>query len=117
MGLFQVERLSFIDGRDVQAGEKIQYAGVPGKFLTPLDDEAKAQKEAAESGRVPPAPGSVGAMLEHGHGLVVIPDDWKQMTPAQIINLARKLGAPARGTGKEQAIDHIKAELIKRQVK
>jgi hypothetical protein len=42
---------------------------------------------------------------------VAIPPDWRDQRPEQIINLARKLGAPVKGTNAERAVAFIEAQI------
>lgn len=44
---YEVLQESFIDNRIVREGEKIEYYGVPGRWLKPLNAAAKANKAAA----------------------------------------------------------------------
>jgi hypothetical protein len=123
MPRYRVEALSWIAGRSVQRGEEIEYAGIPGSKLTPLDDAAKAAKAAAGPGRAnstgrpslapQPTLAPVDANPEKP-ALVEIPADWEDLNPEQRINLARKLGAPVKGTNAKAADAHIKAEIANR---
>lgn len=47
MARYRVTQNSFINGHFVAAGEDVDYAGIPGFNLDPLDDEARAAKEKA----------------------------------------------------------------------
>lgn len=47
MARYRVTQNSFINGHLVTAGEEVDYAGIPGFNLDPLDDEARAAKERA----------------------------------------------------------------------
>jgi len=121
MARYRVEATSWIGGRTVKPGEEIEYAGIPGSKLTPLDDEAKAAKEAAGAQR---AEGTGRATSKFApinvnpekRRLVEIPDNWEELNSEQRINLARKLGAPVKGTGIKAADAFIKAEIANRAV-
>lgn len=112
MPRYRVEKLSWIGGRNVKPGEEIEFAGIPGTALTPLDDDAKAAKLAADTKRLPPKPGSMA--LVGGRHQVEIPKNWEQETGPALILLARKLGAPAKGTTAKVATTIIKDELARR---
>jgi hypothetical protein len=45
---YEVTRTSHINGRVVNAGEVVDYDGVPGRYLKPLNAEAKAAKAEAD---------------------------------------------------------------------
>lgn len=47
MAKYRVTQNSFINGHFVTVGEEVDYAGIPGFNLEPLDDEAHAAKEKA----------------------------------------------------------------------
>ncbi|GBQ07873.1 hypothetical protein [Saccharibacter floricola] len=47
MARYRVTTASFINGRTVDVGTVIEYEGIPGFNLEPLDDEAHHAKEAA----------------------------------------------------------------------
>lgn len=121
MPKYRVEALSWIGGRTVQPGEVIEYAGVPGSKLTPIDDEAVAAKAAAGAGRGQgagrPAPSLLPVNVNpEKPKLVHIPDEWEELPPERRINLARQLGAPVKGTKTKQADEFIKAEIANRAV-
>lgn len=121
MARYRVEAVSWIGGRTVQPGEEIEYAGIPGSKLTPIDDEAKAAKEAAGARRgegngrpnVKPTLAPVDINPEK-KPLVAIPSDWEGLRPEQRINLARQIGAPVKGTTAKAADTFIKAEIANR---
>jgi hypothetical protein len=118
MAQYRVTALSWIGGRTVQPGEIIEYAGTPGSKFEPVDDEAKAAKEAAERQRaVPfrdrPTYTPAKAAIEKPR-LVDIPANWRELRPEQRINLARQLGSPVKGTNTERADQVIHDELARR---
>lgn len=121
MPRYRVNTRSFFD-REYLVGEEIDYAGIPGTNLDPLDDAAREAKEAADAARnrrggmrsvdgkrplepLPPQP---------KRELAEIPENWRDLRPEQRINLARKLGAPVRGTNAEKANEVIETELARR---
>lgn len=110
MPLYRVEALSWIGGRTVRAGEEIEYSGVPGSKLTPLDDAAKQAKADATGRKNRPPAKPVGQKRT----LVEIPADWETKQGIEIVGLARKLGAPIKGTTKESAVKFIKDEVARR---
>ena len=117
MARYRVEALSWIGGRTVQPGEEIEYEGIPGSKLTPVDDEAKAAKAAAGAFRAESTGRPTYRTPEvktDKPKLVDIPADWEELNPEQRINLARRLGAPVKGTGTKAADAFIKAELANR---
>lgn len=120
MAKYRVTAISWIGGRTVQPGEVIEYAGVPGSKLIPVDDEAEAAKEDAKRSRLPLG-GRAAALLPvkvnpEKPERVEVPEGWEDLRPEARINLARRLGAPAKGTGTKQADEFIKAEIVNRAV-
>lgn len=118
-----------LGGALLPAGAEVDYAGWPGSTLEPLDDEASEIKayydEAREAGRsLPKAPAdwraaqakaAAAVAQQPADEPVAIPDDWRDQRPEQIINLARKLGAPVKGTNTERAVKFIEAQIALRQ--
>ncbi|MBA5726911.1 hypothetical protein [Bombella mellum] len=47
MARYRVIQNSFINGHFLTVGEEVDYAGIPGFNLEPLDDEARSAKEKA----------------------------------------------------------------------
>lgn len=47
MARYRVIQNSFINGHFLTVGEEVDYAGIPGFNLDPLDDEARSAKEKA----------------------------------------------------------------------
>lgn len=114
MPRYRVTEQSFIGNRLVPAGETVDYDGLPGTNLEPLDDEAKAAKSV---GRPKPAPGMAKVQLTaEQRALVEIPDDWREWGKMQRIGLARDLGAPVAGTNAEAADKFIERELANREI-
>lgn len=121
MARYRVNTRSFFD-RLYDVGETVEYDGVPGTNLDPLDDAARAAKEAADAGRqrrpglratdgkrpLEPLP------VEKKREPLEIPEGWRELPPEQRINLARRLGAPVKGTRSKQADEWIETELARR---
>lgn len=108
MGLYRAKSRLFL-GRLVEVGEEFSSDDVPGRNWEPLDDEAKA----AVADRF----GAAEAPQETkftGKPLVDIPADWKEFSKPKLLALAHKLGAPAKGTGAEQAKEWIEREIVQR---
>jgi hypothetical protein len=109
------------------AGAEVEYAGWPGSTMVPIDDEARETKEYYDETRksrreVPNTPAEWRAKVsaeaaKKAPAVVVtddpvpIPEDWREHRPEQIINLARKLGAPVKGTNTERATAFIEAQI------
>jgi hypothetical protein len=68
----------------------------------PSDWRAAQAKAAALAAPAPPAADP---------DPVAIPPDWADQRPEQIINLARRLGAPVRGTNARAAVKFIEAQI------
>lgn len=109
MARYRAKAQLFLD-RLIEVGEEFSSSIVPGRNWEPLDDDAKRAVAAQfPSGVVaPPAPGDTGRPL------LAIPDDWRELSPHKIIQIARKLGAPATGTGLEVARTWIEREIANR---
>ncbi|MDO8596416.1 MAG: hypothetical protein Q7R45_07315 [Sulfuricaulis sp.] len=129
MAKYQAEALLFVERRLIAPGESFESDDVPGRNWKPLDDAAKAAVTAhfgdKPKGPVkfvqpatipvePTAPVEEPKPPESLPVIVQIPPDWDLDRPERIINLARRLGAPVRGTGTEAAKEWIKAELKQR---
>lgn len=134
MARFKLTDTTCIGGSLCTAGAEVDYAGWPGSTLEPLDDEAREVKayydETREAGRnLPKTPAEWRAAQAKAAALVAaaappppsndpdhvaIPDDWRDHRPEQIINLARKLGAPVRGTNTERAVAFVEAQIALR---
>lgn len=126
MARYKLTDTTCIGGSLQTAGAEVDHAGWPGGTLEPLDDEAREIKayyvEAREAGRnLPKTPAEWRAKVAAEDAKkapavvnddpVPIPADWREHRPEQIINLARKLGAPVRGTNTERAITFIEAQI------
>jgi hypothetical protein len=128
MARYKLTNTTCIGGALCAAGAEVDYAGWPGSTLDPLDDEAREIKayydEAREAGRnLPKAPSDWRAAQAKAAALaapappaadpdpVAIPPDWADQRPEQIINLARRLGAPVRGTNARAAVKFIEAQI------
>lgn len=107
MARYRAKALLFTD-RLIEVGEEFESDLQPGRNWEPLDAEAKAKAE-----KLPPAAADPMALVR-ARPLLEIPEDWRNLNPQQIINLAVKLGAPHRGTTKDKAIAAIEAELFNR---
>jgi hypothetical protein len=122
MPRYRLNIRSFINGSIHERGEVIEYDGIPGSNLEPVDDGAKAAREAADADR------NRRAGLRSADGkrpleklppqekpdLVEIPETWRDLPAEQRINLARRLGAPVKGTKAKQADEMIETELARR---
>lgn len=132
MARYKLNDTTSIGGALQTAGAEVDYAGWPGSTLEPVDDEArevKAHYDAARAdGRnLPKTPADWRAAQAAAEAAaaarkppvsdepVAIPEGWREQRPEQIINLARKLGAPAKGTNTERAITFIEAQIALRQ--
>lgn len=100
----------FVDDRLIEPDEKFSSDLVPGKNWEPMDAAArKAFDERFPSGPpVEPKPAGTG------HTMLAIPDNWRDLSAPQLITLAVKLGAPRKGTGRDQAVTHIDREIAAR---
>lgn len=127
MARYRLTDTTYIGGSLQAAGAEVDYAGWPGSTLDPLDDEARDIKalygEAREAGRnLPKTPADwhakqavLAAKAAPAAPVqdepIAIPADWREHRPEQIINIARKLGAPVRGTNLKRAVDFIEAQI------
>lgn len=119
MAKYEAKYRSFIGGSVIEAGEQVEYDGIPGSNLIPLDDAAKAavKKRDDDKARAKAAPQP--ATLPHrdpDKKLVEIPADWRELSKNQRVALARRLGAPEAGTNAEAADKFIEAEIANRAV-
>lgn len=96
------------------AGAEIEFGGVPGSALDPLDEAAeKAVKERASKPKgLLPVDGR-REVPRPDPSTIEIPDGWLDLRPEQIVNLSRRLGA-ARNNTYTQAIAWIENELKRR---
>lgn len=110
---WSVTKTSFINGRLEQPGNVVEYDGVPGSNLDPIDEDAKAAKAAAAktSGKpgLAPAPHP-----DADRSLVEILDGWEHLEPKQRIAIAVKLGAARQGLTADAANTVIKDEIARR---
>ena len=111
MALYRAKKELFLD-RHIVAGEQFSSDMVPGRNWEPLDDDAKAAVE-ARFGENGPTPEPVRPELQT-KPLLAIPEDWRNLRPEQIINLARRLGAPVKGTKLKEATDWVEREIAQR---
>ena len=112
-------------------GETFEFDGWPNAFMIPLDAEAKrvcalrdelrrtGQKlplkvPAAEGGEVKATEPKAEEPKHEGPKLTPIPDNWRDLRPELIINLARQCGAPVQGTKLPEAKRWIEDELVRR---
>lgn len=95
--------------RLVEAGEEFTSDEVPGRNWEPVDADA----EAAVKERFPDGE-PVADLKIDGKPLVDIPKDWRDMSANKMIVLARKLGAPEKGTNRESAVAWIEREEVQR---
>jgi hypothetical protein len=100
----------YVGSRLIAPGDVFQSDDVPGTKWEPLDDEGKSAYERKHA-----KPEVAKAALAKAEPEAVsIPENWEDMNPEQRINLARQLGAPAKGTKAADADKVIKAEVEKR---
>lgn len=107
MGQYRAKARLFL-GRLVEVGEEFSSNDVPGRNWEPLDDEAKAAVTDRFGADAQPE------TKFSGKPLVDIPGDWKELSKPKLLALAHKLGAPAKGTGVEQATEWIEREVVQR---
>lgn len=131
MARYKLTEVTCIGASLCDAGSEVDYAGWPGSTLDPVDDEARETKEFYDEARrtrrdVPNTPADWRAKLAAEAAKrapapvvtddpVAIPEDWRDQRPEQIINLARKLGAPVKGTNTERATAFIEAQIKLRE--
>lgn len=140
MPAYKVTALSYLNDRLVQEGETVEYDGLPGSNLEPLDDEGRARKAKAYAARGTTATeaarlrgvliaggADLGDNLARDHSLakapppasitthhVAIPEGWRDMEWQNLVKLAGRLGAPETLTKKAAAIEYIEAEEARR---
>jgi hypothetical protein len=121
MPRYRLHRDHFIDGRRRRTGEEVEYGGIPGEFMEPLDDEAWEKHfsytanrhkrfvfktPADESGRAKPK-------VRLAPEKVAIPEDWRGLKGLHLINLAQRLGFKG-SPSKDEAMDFIQSVEITR---
>jgi hypothetical protein len=108
------------DARVYQPGAEIDYKGVPGSKMEPLDDKAWTAFHAHFGNRPnlkhpfavkpvaikPPAPPVHPSDVD-------IPEDWREIKGLPLLHLARKLGKTGK-FGREDAVQFIEAEVARR---
>lgn len=119
MATYRVTQRSYINGLLLEPGATVEYDGIPGSSLEPIDDAAHAAVAAKPAGRRPGMRSIDGKQPREpvklpDRKLAEIPENWRELSQTQIITLARKLGAPAKGTGTQQATKWIEDELARR---
>lgn len=102
----------YVDDRLIEPDEEFSSDLVPGRNWEPLD--AAARKAFAD--RFPSGPPVEAKPAGTGHTMMAIPDNWQDLPVPQIIALAVKLGAPRKGTGRDQAVAHIEREIAARSM-
>jgi hypothetical protein len=107
MARYRAKGMIYID-RLFTAGEEFSSDLVPGRNWEPLDDEAKAKVSALKLTPEPPS------IIPAPKPMSAIPDDWRDLSPKKQIALAHKLGAPAKGTTVQIAVDWIEREIAQR---
>lgn len=109
MARYRAKALLFVD-RLITPGEEFESDLPPGINWDPLDASARGAVEARFPQGAPAAsqPGS------RAPELTSIPDNWRDLEPKQLIQLAIKLGAPRKGTNQDVAEKHIEREIAQR---
>jgi hypothetical protein len=92
MAKYRAKADLYVGGRLIKAGEAFEADGEPGEKWESLDPKTDAK----------------GAEI-------TIPENWRDLQDSQRINLARRLGAPVKGTGTAEADATIEAELAHRE--
>lgn len=122
MPLYRLSAPTFIrpaPGRPIgmlPAGTQVEYDGIPGETLEPLDDAARAAKEARPVRRAGLQPlNGKRPDPELAPDMIEIPVDWEDMRPEKIVNLARKLRVAARNCNITQARAGIAKEQARRE--
>lgn len=93
MAQYRVTENSFINGHFVAVGETVDYAGIPGFNLEPLDDEARAAK------------GKAGLLAQRNVNSRAFQEDLTRpdgTPPQQEDLLAEKTAGPSEATTDEQ---------------
>ena len=120
MASYRAKAQLYVGTRLVAVGEKFTSDLTPGLQWEPLDEEAHDRFQSYVSHRakqgikVQPAK-APAAEKPIDSNVVAIPDGWRDLRPEKRINLARRLGAPVKGTNEAKANEVIEAELAKRQ--
>jgi hypothetical protein len=109
MALYRAKALLFVD-RLVSPGEEFASDLPPGINWEPMDDAARG----AVAARFPQGAPAVSQPGGNAPAMTAIPPNWRELPKPQILALARKLGAPAKGTGIKQAEQHIEREIAQR---
>ena len=121
MPRYRLHTATFIQDRLYPAGSEVEYDGIPGSALEPLDDEGWARfhahiKQRAEQKRSPfrflPFPVKPLEEVETSKSQP-IPDGWEKLKGLPLTLLARKLGAP-RLIKTEDARKYIEGEIARR---
>lgn len=109
MPRYRAKHPLYLDLRYIEVGEAFESDLDPGKNWEPLDDAARA----ASAKRFPSGPPVDEKNIIPGPRLD-LPENWRDLPTPQIIALARKFGAPAKGTGAQAAIAWIEREEFNR---
>lgn len=109
MPRYRAKALLYVD-RLISAGEEFASDLPPGLNWEPVD----AAAEAAVAQRFPSGAPAAAQPGGAAPALAAIPENWRELPTPQILALARRLGAPARGTGRKQAEQHIEREIAQR---
>lgn len=96
MARYRAKAQLYVGTRLIEVGELFNSDLEPGSQWEPVDENGK-----------PIVPGG-------DPGAIDIPDGWRDLAPEKRINLARRLGAPVKGTDKAAADAKIEAELARR---
>lgn len=107
MARYRAKGMIYID-RLIMPGEEFSSDLVPGRHWEPLDDEAKAKVGTAKLAPEPPP------IIPAPKPMMAIPEDWRDLSGKKQIALAQKLGAPAKGTTTQIAVDWIEREIAQR---
>ena len=117
----------FLDGARARAGSVVEFDGLPGSEMEPLDDagwerfhEHAAQRKARG---LPPVTRFPFAVIEskatgvpvRERKLADLPENWRELKGLPLTNLAIRLGA-ARGIKADQAAKFIEAEEANRAI-
>lgn len=116
MARYKVLAKSFINNSIVNPGDEVEYDGVPGKALEPVDEAAKAaaaKKAKADAAKKPATTEPSRLDPDVRKHEVEIPDGWEDLRPPEIVALSRKLGAP-NNNSPTQALAFIEKEVDRR---
>lgn len=139
MAKYQAKAKLFVDNRLIQPGDTFESDLPPGQQWEPMDDAARSavasrpssprttrprdgarpaatpeEKKAAIRAQMSALQAQLDGIEGDKSDAVEIPDGWEKLKPEQRINLARRLGAPVKGTGAAKADEVIQAEVDKR---